>query len=91
VSPRLKDLVLELLNTHRIMSISTNRLDGWPQTTVVGYVNDGFFLYCFVARDSQKYANALRDPRVSIANWERRYGSARHQGPVARRKGERGH
>ena len=67
MSPRLKDVVLELLNTHRIMSISTNRLDGWPQTTVVGYVNDGFFLYCFVARDSQKYANALRDPRVSIA------------------------
>jgi hypothetical protein len=30
-------------------------------------VNDGFLLYCFVARDAQKYANILRDPRVSIA------------------------
>jgi hypothetical protein len=58
---------LDLLNAHRIMSISTIRPDGWPQTTLVGYVNDGFLLYCFVARNSQKYANVLRDPRVSIA------------------------
>lgn len=63
----LRDIVKELLDEHRIMSISTNRPDGWPQTTLVSYVNDGFLLYCFVARNSQKYANILRDPRVSIA------------------------
>jgi len=34
---------------------------------MVGYVNDGFLIYRFVARNSQKYANILRDPRVSIA------------------------
>jgi general stress protein 26 len=67
VNRRLKDIVIDLLNGHRIMSISTNRPDGWPQTTLVGYVNDGFLLYCFVARNSQKYANILRDPRISIA------------------------
>ncbi len=67
MSRRLKDIVIDVLNEHRIMSISTNRPDGWPQTTLVGYVNDGFLLYCFVARNSQKYANILRDPRVSIA------------------------
>lgn len=67
MSRRLKDIVLDLLNAHRIMSISTNRSDGWPQTTLVSYVNDGFFLYYFVARDSQKVANILYDPRVSIA------------------------
>ncbi|OCK53598.1 hypothetical protein LMTR3_28245 [Bradyrhizobium sp. LMTR 3] len=49
------------------MTIATNRRDGWPQATMVGYVNDGFLLYCFVARNAQKYANILRDPRVSIA------------------------
>ncbi len=49
---RLKDIVIELLNEHRIMSISTNRLNGWPQTTIVSYVNDGFMLYCFVACNS---------------------------------------
>src|SRR5262249_50173551 len=64
---KLKDLILRLLKEHRVMTIATNRPDGWPQATMVGYVNDGLLLYCFVARDSQKHANILRDPRVSIA------------------------
>jgi hypothetical protein len=34
---------------------------------LVGYVHDGFLLYSFIADNSQKYANVLRDPRVSIA------------------------
>jgi hypothetical protein len=64
---RLKALVLRVLDGHRVMTIATNRPDGWPQTTMVGYINDGFLIYSFVARNSQKYANILRDPRVSIA------------------------
>lgn len=64
---KLKDLVLQVLNEHRVMTIATNRQDGWPQATMVGYVSDGFLLYCFVARNAQKYANIMRDPRVSIA------------------------
>jgi nitroimidazol reductase NimA-like FMN-containing flavoprotein (pyridoxamine 5'-phosphate oxidase superfamily) len=62
----LKDLILRLLNEHRVMTIATNRPDGWPQATMAGYVNDGFMLYCFVARNCQKHTNILRDPRVSI-------------------------
>lgn len=49
------------------MAIATNRSDGWPQVTMVGYVNDGYLLYCFISRETQKYANILRDPRISIA------------------------
>jgi general stress protein 26 len=64
---KLKNLILQLLNEHRVMTISTNRADGWPQATIVGYVNDGFLLYCFIARNAQKFANILRDPRVSVA------------------------
>jgi general stress protein 26 len=64
---RLKTLVLRVLDGHRVMTIATNRPDGWPQATIVGYVNDGFLLYSFVARNSQKYANIVRDPRVSVA------------------------
>ncbi|HXF87145.1 MAG TPA: pyridoxamine 5'-phosphate oxidase family protein [Xanthobacteraceae bacterium] len=62
-----KRQIVELLNAHRIMTIATNRPDGWPQATVVGYANDGLIIYCLVARDSQKFANISRDPRVSIA------------------------
>lgn len=62
-----KHAILQLLNRHRLMALATNRPDGWPQVTLVGYVNDGFLLYCFVALNSQKHANILRDSRVSAA------------------------
>jgi general stress protein 26 len=65
--PKLKRLILRLLNEHRVMTIATNRPDGWPQATIVGYVNDGFLLYSFVANNAQKYANILRDSRISAA------------------------
>ena len=67
MKPELRDLTLRLLNHHRIMTLATNRPDGWPQATVVGYANDDLTIYCFVARPSQKYANIIRDPRVSAA------------------------
>jgi|GEM_PF-182284 len=63
----LRDLILRILGGHRIMAIATNRADGWPQATTVGYANDGFKIYFYVARVSQKFLNIQRDPRVSIA------------------------
>ena len=62
-----KRQIVDLLDEHRIMTVATNRADGWPQATVVGYANDGLIIYCFVARDSQKFSNIMRDPRVSLA------------------------
>ena len=58
---------VRILNSHRIMSISTVRPDGWPQTTVVGYANAGFDIVFLIFRASQKFANIQRDDRVSIA------------------------
>lgn len=49
------------------MAISTLRADGWPQTTIVGYVNDGLTLYFLIFRSSQKLANMRRDKRISVA------------------------
>ncbi len=62
-----KRRTIALLDQHRIMTIATNRPDGWPQATVVSYVNDGLIIYCVIGRDSQKHANIARDPRVSLA------------------------
>ena len=62
-----KRQIVDLLGQHRIMTIATNREDGWPQATVVSYANDGLIIYCQIARDTQKYANIMRDPRVSLA------------------------
>jgi nitroimidazol reductase NimA-like FMN-containing flavoprotein (pyridoxamine 5'-phosphate oxidase superfamily) len=66
MTPELQTLILELMNKNRIMTVATNRPDGWPQATVVGYVNDGLTLYCFIGRTSQKFANIAGDNRVSI-------------------------
>ena len=63
----LQALILRIMDQRRIMTIATNRSDGWPQATIVAYVNDGMRLYAFIARLGQKYANIVRDPRVSVA------------------------
>ncbi len=59
--------MLQLLDSNRILTIATNRPDGWPQATIVGYANEGERIYVIVARDGQKYANIMRDGRVSLA------------------------
>ena len=58
---------ITILNANRIMAISTIRPDGWPQTTMVGYANQGFELFFMIFRSSQKFANIRHDPRISIA------------------------
>jgi nitroimidazol reductase NimA-like FMN-containing flavoprotein (pyridoxamine 5'-phosphate oxidase superfamily) len=58
---------IEILNRHRTMAISTVRPDGWPQTTMVGYANDGWTIYFLIFRSSQKYTNIACDDRTSIA------------------------
>lgn len=58
---------LGIFDTHQIMAISTVRPDGWPQTTIVGYANEGFVIYFLIFRSSQKFANIQHDDRVSIA------------------------
>ncbi len=58
---------IDILNENRLMALSTIRPDGWPQTTLVGYANEGLLLYFVVSRKSQKFANIERDDRVSLA------------------------
>lgn len=58
--------ILELLGQHRLMTIATNRPDGWPQATTVGYANDGLTIYFLCGPQSQKARNIARDNRVSL-------------------------
>ena len=62
----LRSKILELLNQHRLMTIATNRPDGWPQATTVGYVNDGLTIYFLCSPQSQKAANLAQDDRISL-------------------------
>ena|SRR5215831_13622933 len=45
MNDRLRSKILEVLDQHRIMTVATNRPDGWPQATTVGYVHDGLTIY----------------------------------------------
>ena len=57
---------IEILRANRIMTITTVRPDGWPQTTMVGYANEGWRLYFVISLTSQKLENIRFDNRVSI-------------------------
>jgi hypothetical protein len=58
---------ISILERHGLMCLATVRPDGWPQATMVNYVNQGFTLYFMVSRTSQKFANIEADNRVSVA------------------------
>jgi nitroimidazol reductase NimA-like FMN-containing flavoprotein (pyridoxamine 5'-phosphate oxidase superfamily) len=62
----IKRKIIDLLDHHRLMTVATNRPDGWPQATTVGYVNDGLTLYFLCDPDSQKAQNLARDNRLSL-------------------------
>lgn len=53
------------IERYGIMALATNRPDGWPQATTVGFVNDGLILYILISRTSQKFANIQADNRIS--------------------------
>jgi len=62
----MEEPALQILNDNRIMSIATIRPDGWPQSTIVGYANEGWRLYFLIYRTSQKFENISIDNRVSV-------------------------
>jgi nitroimidazol reductase NimA-like FMN-containing flavoprotein (pyridoxamine 5'-phosphate oxidase superfamily) len=72
-----KTRILTMLKQHDNMNFATVRADGYPQTTTVGYANDGLDLYFCCARASQKVRNLRRSPKVSLTidhdarNWAR--------------------
>jgi nitroimidazol reductase NimA-like FMN-containing flavoprotein (pyridoxamine 5'-phosphate oxidase superfamily) len=66
MDPTLRNKIIELLHEHRIMTVATNRPDGWPQATTVGYVSDDLTLYFLCGPQSQKAQNLARDNRLSL-------------------------
>jgi nitroimidazol reductase NimA-like FMN-containing flavoprotein (pyridoxamine 5'-phosphate oxidase superfamily) len=62
----LREKILDLLERHRIMTVATNRPDGWPQAITGGYVNDGLTFDFLCSPQSQKAKNFVPDSRVSL-------------------------
>ena len=62
----MKRKILDLIESHRIMTIATLRPDGWPQATTVGYMSEGLTLWFLCGLESQKAKNLALDNRVSL-------------------------
>ena len=59
-------LVVELLAANEVLTLATQREDGWPQANTLAYVNEGLTLYAATGADSAKVLNIRRDSRVSL-------------------------
>lgn len=59
--------ILRTLRRYRIMTLATQRSDGYPQATIVAFANDGLRLFVAVDSDSQKARNIRRNSKVSVA------------------------
>ena len=63
----LKANIIDLLAHHNVMTLATVRPDGFPQATIVYYVNDGLVLYFATDPTSQKASNIQLNKKVSVA------------------------
>ena len=58
--------VLDILNTHRTLSLATIRDDGFPQANTVSYANDGLTLYFATSSVYSKVKNIQSCNKVSL-------------------------
>jgi hypothetical protein len=58
---------LSILGDSREATLATLRPDGWPQATVINFVNDDAQVYLACGASSQKAENIKRDDRISLA------------------------
>lgn len=65
MEPEQRQLILTILGRADTLTVATVREDGWPQATVVSFVNDGLDLYFGTSPHSQKIVNIARDARAS--------------------------
>ncbi|MGE3250110.1 MAG: pyridoxamine 5'-phosphate oxidase family protein [Hyphomonadaceae bacterium] len=63
---RLRSIILDVIASHRILTLATIRPDGWPQATTVGYASEGMTLYFLCGADSQKAKNLAVCDKVSL-------------------------
>lgn len=62
----LRAKILDVLSSQHMMALATIRPDGYPQTTIVNYVNDGLTLYFASDAASQKAGNIKLNNKVSV-------------------------
>jgi len=63
----LKARTIEILQSQHLMTLATIRPDGYPQATILNYINDGLTLYFATDATSQKAGNIKLNNKVSVA------------------------
>jgi general stress protein 26 len=63
----LRAKILDVLKSQHLMALATVRADGYPQATMVNYINDGLTLYFAADATSQKAGNIKINAKVSVA------------------------
>jgi nitroimidazol reductase NimA-like FMN-containing flavoprotein (pyridoxamine 5'-phosphate oxidase superfamily) len=70
-----RQFILDIMQSHNVMTLATVRPDGWPQATTVAFANDGLTLYFACDPNGQKVANIRQCHKVSAtidrdySNW----------------------
>ena len=59
--------IRDILDNYKVMTLATIRPDGYPQATLVHYVNDNLTLYFATDAASQKAGNLGLNNKVSLA------------------------
>lgn len=67
LTPTQRAQIVAILDAAADLTIATNRADGYPQATVVSFVNDDDKIYFGTGAKAQKAQNIGRDDRVSVA------------------------
>lgn len=61
-----QNLILNIIDHGKDLTLATVREDGYPQATTVSYAHDGLDIYVGVGRDSQKAHNIRHCNKVSL-------------------------
>lgn len=62
----IRKLMLDLVEGQSVLTLATQREDGWPQATTVAYANSGMTLFVATGADSQKVRNIRGCDKVSL-------------------------
>lgn len=62
----LQQLILDLLDRGKDLTLATIRPDGYPQATTVSFANDGMTIYVGIGKSSQKAKNIQACGKVSL-------------------------
>lgn len=62
----MQEKILSILSRHGLMTVATNRPDGWPQTTSVSYVHRGLFIYFLIPQQPKVHQPLERRSRLHL-------------------------